>query len=175
MQYTKNIKMKTLTKLLIPILAGTFGIFGDIKGQDTISASQMDSVEKKIDDLEQSAMDNFNKGKTKYNECLDRNNPHLDCVDTLVKYTLNSKKALEKYNKIIQDNKKYELSYGTITAARTLDSEKTKEWIENEDKLLQLLKIFLESPSREKQEAWMNQRSYTTKLIKSWYSNEDIK
>ena len=71
---------------------------------------------------------------------------------------------------MIQKNKEYELSYGTINIKRNLDSEKTKEWIQNEDKLLQLIKNFLENPSIEKQKLWINQYVDTTKLLNSWFS-----
>jgi len=169
--------MKTLLTTLF--LGGSL-IFGenvfaqDTKINSTISVFQMDSAEKKMDSLEQNAIDNYNKSKIKYNECAEQQHFYKNCADTLIRYLLNSKKTLEEYNKMIQENQKYELSYGTVIVARTLDSEKTKEWIENEDKLLQLIKDFLKDPSTKRQEAWMNQRIYTTNLINSWYSKENI-
>src|SRR3989338_5360346 len=135
--------MKNLLSTLFIGGALSLGISENVKGQDTISTSQMDSVEKKIDNLLQSAVNNYNDGKIKYNKCAEDKSYYKHCADTLVNYLLNSKEALEKYDKMIQ---------------------------KNEEKLLQLIKNFLENPSIEKQKLWINQYVDTTKLLNSWFS-----
>ena len=162
--------MKNLLSTLFLGGALSLGISENINGQEIISTSQMDSVEKEIDNLLQSAVNNYNDGKIKYNKCAEDKSYYKHCADTLVNHLLNSKEALEKYDKMIQKNKEYELSYGTISIRRNLDSEETKEWIKNEDKLMQLIKNFLENPSIEKQKLWINQYIDTTKLLNSWFS-----
>src|SRR3989344_488172 len=130
--------MKNLLSTLFLGGALSLGISENINGQDIISTSQMDSVEKEIDNLLQSAVNNYNDGKIKYNKCAEDKSYYKHCADTLVNHLL--------------------------------DSKETKEWIKNEDKLMQLIKNFLENPSIEKQKLWINQYIDTTKLLNSWFS-----
>ena len=165
--------MKNLINSLF--LAGSLAINGNAFSQDAKinsinSMYQIDSIEKNIESLRQNAVNNYIESNINYNKCGKDKNSYQSCVDTLVSYILKSKKALKRYDEMIQENKKYEVHYGTMNIVRDLNSERTKEWIKNEDKLLQLIKEFSENPSMEKQKSWINQHVYTMNLVNSWLS-----
>ena len=78
----------------------------------------------------------------------------------------------EKIRKFFEKSKIYEDSTFTMEMGRDLSISEAKEWVKNEELMIDYASKFLESPSKEKEKILADHFSYTTKCTNSYFPPE---
>ena len=171
--------MKTIIKTLGIVGASFFGFNSYGQTQDTTNyLREFLNMDKTLDSLEIIAVKEYNNGKIEYNNCIEqcikKETRNFHCVGICLEYISKSKKALEEYVSLFGKFKVYDSEDYTLRTFRDLNINESKEWIENEEKLIKLLNDFLNNPSREKENAWIDQYENTLLKTNSYFPEEGI-
>ncbi|KHO55435.1 MAG: hypothetical protein QT10_C0001G0039 [archaeon GW2011_AR19] len=176
--------MKTIKNYFVAGLIGLggLGIFGNVsywqKNYNKDTAYKINPLKKfinqgnQLDSLQDLATENYNHARINLNKCILREKNDLPCFNIFLEYLPLSKKALEEYISFFEKSKIYEDSTFTMEMGRDLSISEAKEWVKNEELMIDYASKFLESPSKEKEKILADHFSYTTKCTNSYFPPE---